>query len=356
MKRCNRFCRLGLIVLSAALIHRASAAEPTNTTNAAPVLPGAAVSQDDEKWSRHVVENYQRYLDQQQVTLEAIEQSRLAAAAAAAAARQNAEETEVRLRRIEAALLRQHSQELTALQDSHRTVLVTLGVFAVLGLGGLLAVVFLVRRAGRRAGFAEAPTRSPLSVLAPRDAPALGNGNTALAAVATADQANAQFLGALERLERRIQEMEQAAPLTGVSETASRHGRADAAPPTRPARIGALLGKGQTLLNLQQAEQALACFDEALTVDNTVAEVHLKRGTALERLRRLDEAIASYDQAISLDDSLTAAYLSKANVCNRLERYGEALECYEHALGAQSRQARPANAPPTERQSPTDRT
>ncbi len=62
-----------------------------------------------------------------------------------------------------------------------------------------------------------------------------------------------------------------------------------------------------------------------------------KKGMALERLGKLDEAIDCYDRAIALDNSMTMAYLNKGGVFNRLERYGEALQCYEKALRAQQK-------------------
>ena len=101
------------------------------------------------------------------------------------------------------------------------------------------------------------------------------------------------------------------------------------------ARITMLLGKGQSLLNLDQAEEALACFDQVLTLDPNHPEALVKKGAALERLRKLDEAIACYDQAIAADSSMTVAYLYKGGLFNRMERFGEALECYEKALHTQ---------------------
>jgi tetratricopeptide (TPR) repeat protein len=105
----------------------------------------------------------------------------------------------------------------------------------------------------------------------------------------------------------------------------------------REAKLALLLGKGQALLNLQQADTALACFDEVIALDSTNPEAFVKKGMALERLGKLDEAIDCYDRAIALDDSMTMAYLSKGGVFNRLERYGEALQCYEQALRAQQK-------------------
>jgi tetratricopeptide (TPR) repeat protein len=97
-------------------------------------------------------------------------------------------------------------------------------------------------------------------------------------------------------------------------------------------QIATLLGKGQTLLNLEKTAEALRCFDEVLALDAANAEALVKKGTVLERQGKVDEAIAYYDRAIASDNSMTMAYLCKGGVFNRLERYGEALECYEQAL------------------------
>jgi tetratricopeptide (TPR) repeat protein len=108
---------------------------------------------------------------------------------------------------------------------------------------------------------------------------------------------------------------------------------------TAPAqdRVSVILGKGQTLLNLGQAENALVCFDEVLELEPEHAEALVKKGTALERLRRWDEALQCYDHAIASDSGMTLAYLYKGGVFNQLERFSEALECYEQALRTQQR-------------------
>ncbi|HMF88255.1 MAG TPA: tetratricopeptide repeat protein, partial [Gemmatimonadaceae bacterium] len=100
---------------------------------------------------------------------------------------------------------------------------------------------------------------------------------------------------------------------------------------------GLLLGKGQALLNLDQAEQALECFDEILALDPNNTEALLRRGLALERMESWEKALECYDRAIALDGALTVAYLYKGGVCNKLQRHREALESYEHALRAERR-------------------
>jgi tetratricopeptide (TPR) repeat protein len=102
-------------------------------------------------------------------------------------------------------------------------------------------------------------------------------------------------------------------------------------------QVSLWLAKGQSLLSLEQAAEALECFDAILGVDPNHAEALVKKGAALELLRRDEDALRCYDRAIAADDSLTIAYLQKGGLFNRLERYEEALICYERALQTQDR-------------------
>jgi tetratricopeptide (TPR) repeat protein len=92
-----------------------------------------------------------------------------------------------------------------------------------------------------------------------------------------------------------------------------------------------LLARGQALLNHKEAAAALACFDEAITLEVNNADVHVKRGFALQQLGRLEEALVCFDHALALNAFLADAYVGKGEVLNRLERYREALDCYEQA-------------------------
>ena len=130
---------------------------------------------------------------------------------------------------------------------------------------------------------------------------ALGVGDTPAVTVGPAQQSSQRLLGALEQLEKRIYQLEHT-PIPPLHEGASL-AQAAATPPASPnggppaaahadaaatpeaARITMLLGKGQSLLNLDQAEEALACFDQVLTLEPNHPEALVKKGAALERLR-----------------------------------------------------------------------
>jgi tetratricopeptide (TPR) repeat protein len=177
-------------------------------------------------------------------------------------------------------------------------------------------------------------------------------GGTQVLTAEPVEQSSVRFLEVLDRLEKKIREMEhsfQSRPTltdgTSVNgngdshPSASQPGSAEAESPTseKAATIITLLGKGQTLLKLDQPENALACYNEVLELDPANTEALVRKGTALEQLQRLNEAIACYDRAIATDDSMTMAYLYKGGVFNQMERYSEALECYEKALATKEK-------------------
>jgi tetratricopeptide (TPR) repeat protein len=157
---------------------------------------------------------------------------------------------------------------------------------------------------------------------------ALSNGNAVqqLAAPgrATVETANAQLLGVVDRLERRINELESGQKML---------------PEIVAARPTDLLLEGQQYLDTNLPLKALECFDKFLAAHPERGEGLVKRATALEKLGRDDEALACYNRAIVVDGSLIIAHLHKGGLLNRLRRYDEALNCYEQALLAQEKKS-----------------
>ena len=317
----------------------------TNATSAVGTNPPP----DAAMTARHATPSYEELQQQQQATLRAIEQTRLDAEAAA---KRNSEALDTRLKQLEDSATAQRERELEALRSTNQFTLILAALFAGVGFCGILVVaLFLLRTMSRRAEFGAA---QPLGAPLPQSYAGLG-GETHLVAADPAQQMSARFLRTIERLEKRIHQLEGATDgaesdvveVTAAKPSPEPSGPAPAAETSGPAtvrpnadraaRIALLLGKGQSLLHLQQTDTALACFDEVIALDPTNADAFVKKGTALEKLGRLDEAIDCYDRAIALDTSMTMAYLCKGGVFNRLERYGEALQCYEQALRAQQK-------------------
>lgn len=318
------------------------AASPADTN--APNAVRTETAQSDE-----VLRSYLQLQEQLHATQLAIEQTQREAKEAAV---KSTEALDARLQILEHAINSQRIQQLETMQSSNRVMVIVAGSFAVIGFVAMLVMAYFQWRtvnglaqlstalpASRQLGFG-----SPLAALGPGDAQVLAGG--------PAEQSSLRLAGALEQLEKRLYELEHSSSLN--TEDTSQHqanggangngqGTAkdttNSAEPAPAERITLLLSKGQSMLNLDKPQDALACFDEALGLNPHHAEALVKKGTALERLQKLDEAIQCYDRAISADGSMTIAYLHKGGLCNRLERFSEALSCYEQALRTQEKRS-----------------
>ena len=223
----------------------------------------------------------------------------------------NADALAKRLQEIEAALSTQRSRELDAMQSSNRVMLIVAGIFAAIGFMAMLIMAYFQWRTVN--GLAEISAALPMSRGFGPGHPlaALGPGDLHVARAGPAEQSNLRLLGAMEQLEKRIHELEHTPhsvpnPSAGGIPTAGNGDSVhtpEAGPPgsdvpasDEEARISVLLGKGQSRLNLDQAEAALACFDEVLSLVPNHSEALVKKGLALERLQKLNEAIECYDR------------------------------------------------------------
>lgn len=316
---------------------------PPASTNAA-VAPAAGRPPRDPEEER-ILRSYLQLQEQLHTTLLAIEQARVENTVAA---RTNADALAARLELMEKALDRQRGEHAEALRGSNRTLLTLAGVFVGVGFLTLLLMAFFQLRGMNRlaeiaTGMPVGPGLASAALTAGGEARLLGPGGPA--------PETSRLLGVIDRLERRIAELEGSARPAGAMPGIAAGATIDVTPAGQDRRsvpmpsaggdtgvgqVAMWLGKGQTLLNLGQHEGALRCFDEALAVAPDHAEAHVRRGQALERLKRLDDAVASYDRALALDRTFTQAYLGKGSVFNQQERYGEALDCYEQALRSEA--------------------
>ncbi|WP_158558949.1 tetratricopeptide repeat protein [Rhodoferax lacus] len=79
--------------------------------------------------------------------------------------------------------------------------------------------------------------------------------------------------------------------------------------------------------------EALSGYDAAIALRAYYAQAHSNRGNTLYALGQYFEAIASFDQAISLNPEMAEAYLNRGNALTRLGRYTQAFQSYEMAIG-----------------------
>lgn len=330
MKR--KFCQAILVGIfcCSALASRA-ADKPVDTLP----LPKAADTNSDA-----VLKAYLQLQEQLHSALLAIEETKNQTDEAA---KKNAEMIAARLTMIEQALTGQNKREAEELRKSYRNSMSIAGIIGAVGLLALVLTIAVLFRAMKRlaqvaASLPPALTMGQTTIFSD-GAPALGEG----------DMPSGRLLGALERLEKRIQEMETKALMTSPNGANGKHrnGEAHVEGPVldadRPVadekadQVALLLGKGQALLHMDKVEAAVECFDEVIALDTNNAEALVKKGSALEKLKKLEDALQCYDKAIALNSTMTLAYLYKGGVFNQMERFSEALECYEQALRTQQK-------------------
>jgi tetratricopeptide (TPR) repeat protein len=154
--------------------------------------------------------------------------------------------------------------------------------------------------------------------------------------------ATSRLLAAMRLLEHRLEQLEtppipaSARPNGEFAEVSSAHAGTLLNAPMEtvsPSNVSLLLAKGQVLLDTDRLQDAVNCFQEAITADPGNSEAHLKKGVALERMNRLDLALNAYEEALRLNPKRTIANVYKARVLAALHRYDEALSVYDSALG-----------------------
>ena len=349
------FCALGFVVRSVwvlgivALLALWQGLAPASSAETDTNLTAVSVNETN---TQETLRAYLQLQEQLHLTQLAVEENRKEARETA---EQNSDLLAGRLQTIEKALESQRTRELEAMQSSNRTILLAAGTFAAVGFVTMVLMSFFQWRTVSRLAEIAAALPAAFTLGQGASRAALGHGESHVVTVGPAEQSSLRMLGALEQLEKRIYELEHSAHPPGNEGPAagnggqgstfasSEHGglaaasRAPSASTGDIDRVTVLMGKGQSMLSLDDAQGAIACYDEVLTIEPNNAEALVRKGTALERLQRLNEAIECYDRAIAADNSLTIAYLHKGGLFNRMERFNEALECYEKALHTQEK-------------------
>jgi len=305
-------------------------------TNPVPVLPSTDSS------TQAVVNGYLQIQEQLHATLLAIEDNRQKSEAEAAT---NSAMLAARIGALEQIVADQRASEVAAARKTQQLALFMAGTFGLIGLVVMLLMVYFQWRVFSQLIKISARQPAGLGPGSSRALPLVEAANELAAPAQVAwETSSARLLGAIERLEKRIGELEQSARLP-LAETIAPAAAGDngASPDTNAADreecVANLVTEGQTLLNANEPQRALECFDTALQLEPKHAEALVKKGGALEMLGRLEDAIACYDRAIEADETMTIAYLHKGGLFNRMARYDDALRCYERALQTQEKKA-----------------
>ena len=86
------------------------------------------------------------------------------------------------------------------------------------------------------------------------------------------------------------------------------------------------------LLKIRRFDQALASYDQALSIKPDYAEAHANRAVTLMELNRLEDALTDFSRALALRPDYAEAFYNRGIALTRLERLEQALADYDSAL------------------------
>jgi tetratricopeptide (TPR) repeat protein len=100
----------------------------------------------------------------------------------------------------------------------------------------------------------------------------------------------------------------------------------------RPHFPEALINRAKVLCALKRFDDAVSDYDQALSLRPDAAEAHLNRANALMQMRRFEEALASYDKTLAIKPDDAIALNNRGSALNTLRRSNEAVMNYDKAL------------------------
>ncbi len=106
----------------------------------------------------------------------------------------------------------------------------------------------------------------------------------------------------------------------------------------QPDNLDALNNHGVTLMLLLREREALASFDRALRIKPDFVEVLNNRGTSLARLRMFSDALESLDRALVIRPDYVDALRNRGTALRGLGRNEDAVRSYDRALAIDPRQ------------------
>ncbi|MFM7192236.1 MAG: tetratricopeptide repeat protein [Microcystaceae cyanobacterium] len=99
-----------------------------------------------------------------------------------------------------------------------------------------------------------------------------------------------------------------------------------------PDNAGGWLARGLDQANIGHLEEAIASWDQAITLDPTLSQAWHNRGSALGNLGRLEEALDSFQQAVVAQEEDYQAWFNQGLVLEALGRNEDAINCYQKTL------------------------
>ncbi|MBC8231907.1 tetratricopeptide repeat protein [bacterium] len=97
--------------------------------------------------------------------------------------------------------------------------------------------------------------------------------------------------------------------------------------------------KGFALMNLNQNEEALIAFNEAIVLDSKNPDIWSQKAFCLYKQERYSEALDAIDKAISISPEEAEFWSVKAGYLTALEKYDEALDTIDKAISISPEEA-----------------
>jgi serine/threonine protein kinase/regulator of sirC expression with transglutaminase-like and TPR domain len=97
--------------------------------------------------------------------------------------------------------------------------------------------------------------------------------------------------------------------------------------------------KGVSLCNLGHVEEAIPCFDKALSIDARNFKTWANKAVAVGTLGRAEEELECYEKALAIAPDYAEAWYNKGLALTNLGLFEEAIDCYDHTLAINPHQA-----------------
>lgn len=98
----------------------------------------------------------------------------------------------------------------------------------------------------------------------------------------------------------------------------------------------AVYGKGKALFQLKKYQESLIAYDQAIQIQPNYLEAWTNRGFVLVRLKRYSEAIATVDKALQLKNDDPKVWQLKGDIFIKMSQYNDAVKAYEQAINFQA--------------------
>jgi tetratricopeptide (TPR) repeat protein len=98
----------------------------------------------------------------------------------------------------------------------------------------------------------------------------------------------------------------------------------------------ALYGKGKALFQLKKYQESLIAYDQAIQIQPNYLEAWTNRGFVLVRLKRYSEAIATIDKVLQLKNDDPKVWQLKGDIFIKISQYNDAIKAYEQAINFQA--------------------